>query len=142
MTRGSRLFVKHCAACHQVHGKGAVVGPQLDGVGNRGLERVIEDVLDPYRNVDKNFHTTVYVLASGKVIVGLFRRRAGKTLVVADEKGREIVIVESEIEEQKKTTTSIMPSNVGTLLKPHEFYDLIAYLLSLRKPRKTPMRMQ
>src|SRR5262249_54137899 len=50
--RGRLVFEKACGVCHQLDGKGAVVGPQLDGIGNRGLERLIEDVLDPNRNVD------------------------------------------------------------------------------------------
>ena len=34
-------------------GKGAKVGPQLDGIGTRGLDRLMEDILDPNRNVDQ-----------------------------------------------------------------------------------------
>src|SRR5581483_8462125 len=49
---GKAVFEKHCAACHQIGGQGAKVGPQLDGIGNRGAERLLEDVLDPSRNVD------------------------------------------------------------------------------------------
>eukprot|EP00913_Durusdinium_trenchii_P028495 g26723.t1 len=138
--RGRQLFSKNCAVCHQVLGKGAVIGPQLDGIGNRGLERIVEDVLDPNRNVDANFHTTVYALTSGKIVVGQFRRREGKTLVVADEKGREIVIAQDEIDEKNKTKSSIMPANVGSHLKPNEFYDLVAYLLTLKKAPPTPVR--
>ena len=33
---GSKVFETHCAACHQIGGKGAKIGPQLDGVGVRG----------------------------------------------------------------------------------------------------------
>ena len=52
---GAKVFEKNCAACHQLAGKGAKVGPQLDGVGIRGLDRLLEDVLDPNRNVDQAF---------------------------------------------------------------------------------------
>src|SRR5262249_21129052 len=45
--KGEAVFVKNCAVCHQIGGKGAVIGPQLDGIGNRGVERVAEDILDP-----------------------------------------------------------------------------------------------
>src|SRR5262249_19224719 len=56
--KGAEVFTKFCAACHQLQGKGAKVGPQLDGVGIRGLDRLLEDVLDPNRNVDQAFRTT------------------------------------------------------------------------------------
>ena len=34
------------------------IAPHLDGIGNRGLERLLEDVLDPNRNVDQLFRAT------------------------------------------------------------------------------------
>ncbi|MFQ5622999.1 MAG: cupin domain-containing protein, partial [Paracoccaceae bacterium] len=43
---GAALFEKNCALCHQIAGEGADVGPPLDGIGARGLERVLEDVLE------------------------------------------------------------------------------------------------
>src|SRR5205823_1098758 len=54
---GEKFFVKTCAICHQIAGQGKVIGPQLDGIGSRGLDRLIEDVLDPNRNVDPAFRT-------------------------------------------------------------------------------------
>ena len=36
---GTALFTKHCAVCHQVAGKGVLVGPQLDGIGQRVLDQ-------------------------------------------------------------------------------------------------------
>ena len=39
--RGRELFTKHCGNCHRVGSEGAMVGPQLDGVGNRGIDRVL-----------------------------------------------------------------------------------------------------
>src|SRR5207247_1797732 len=53
VTKGEQLFTQHCRVCHQIDGTGVVIGPQLDGIGTRGLERLLEDVLDPNRNVDR-----------------------------------------------------------------------------------------
>ena len=60
--RGATVFAKNCASCHQLEGQGARVGPQLDGVGLRGLDRVLEDTLDPNRNVDQAFRVTTLSL--------------------------------------------------------------------------------
>src|SRR5260221_8366569 len=35
---GKLLFTKHCAICHQIGGQGTKIGPQLDGIGVRGLD--------------------------------------------------------------------------------------------------------
>ncbi len=142
ISRGRQQFLKQCATCHQVQGRGAVVGPQLDGIGNRGLERIFEDVLDPNRNVDVAFQTSIYVLESGRVVTGLFRRREGQTLVVVDNRGKETRIAKDTIDEQTRSKTSIMPDDVAANMKPTEFYDLAAYLLSLRKAAPTPVVWQ
>jgi len=63
---GAKVFEKNCASCHQLDGKGARIGPQLDGIGTRGLDRLIEDVLDPSRNVDQSFRITTLVLDDGR----------------------------------------------------------------------------
>lgn len=133
LARGKELFNQKCIACHQILGRGAVVGPQLDGIGNRGLERIIEDLLDPSRNVDVAFQTSIYILDSGRIITGLYRRKEGKTLVVVNQKGEEIRIQEDEIDEQMKSKISIMPENIVSEMPPQDFYDLAAFLNSQRK---------
>ncbi len=128
--RGKEVFIKQCSACHQIAGQGALVGPQLDGIGNRGFERIVEDVLDPNRNVDPNFYSTIFALADGRVVSGLLRRKDGANFVVADSKGKEIIIPEVEIEERKTTKLSPMPADFGSTIGESEFNDLIAYLSS------------
>jgi putative heme-binding domain-containing protein len=130
--RGQAVFTKHCAGCHQVAGKGAMIGPQLDGIGGRGLERVLEDVLDPNRNVDVAFRTTSMRLSDGQVVSGLFRREEGATLVLANEKGEEIRINKEDVDDQTKGSLSLMPANVHEIVSEAEFYDLLAYLLAQR----------
>ena len=43
---GQAVFAKNCIACHQVDGNGGQVGPNLAGLSKRGIDRVVEDVLD------------------------------------------------------------------------------------------------
>jgi putative heme-binding domain-containing protein len=140
--RGRLQFTKHCAAWHQVQGQGAVVGPQLDGVGNRGLERILEDVLDPNRNLDAAFHVSVLALNDGRVLTGLFRRKEGKSLVFAANDGKEFSVLEADIDEHHKSRLSIMPDNMSTVLPPADFNDLIKYLLSLRQTAKQTVKPQ
>jgi putative heme-binding domain-containing protein len=128
--RGTELFMQHCAACHQLSGHGAIVGPQLDGVGNRGLERLAEDILDPNRSVDPAFRSTLLVLKDGDVISGLFRRQEAELLVLADSAGKELTVSKSSVAERRESGTSLMPDNFGELLSQEQFNDLVAFLLS------------
>jgi putative heme-binding domain-containing protein len=131
--RGLAAFTKHCAACHQVAGKGAVVGPQLDGIGLRGIDRLLEDTLDPNRNVDVAFRTTTIRTKDGQVLTGLVRRDEGAQLVLADAQGKEFVLAKVEIDAQQKTALSLMPANVAEVVSPDEFFDMLSYLLTQKQ---------
>ena len=129
---GGQLFTKHCAACHQINSQGGKVGPNLDGIGSRGVERLLEDILDPNRNVDAAFRARTLTLADGRTIRGLLLRVEGTVLVMANEEGKEVRVPEAEIERNVVTNLSPMPANMETALPQKEFLDLMSYLLDQR----------
>jgi putative heme-binding domain-containing protein len=130
---GKMVFTKHCANCHQLGGEGAKVGPQLDGVGNRGLERVLEDVLDPNRNVDQAFRLTTILTKKGKIVEGLVLREEGAVIVLADAQGKEVRVAGDDVEKRSVSQQSPMPANLSDQIPEAEFYHLIAYLLAQRQ---------
>jgi len=129
---GETVFQKNCTVCHQLGGKGALVGPQLTGIGVRGLERLCEDILDPNRNVDVNFRTTVLTLQDGDIVSGLFRRDEGDQLVLADAVGKEFTVPRKNVKERGQTESSLMPDNFGEAISAEDFNALLAYLLAQR----------
>ncbi|MGB0578899.1 MAG: DUF7133 domain-containing protein [Limisphaerales bacterium] len=128
---GRSLFDIACAACHQVNGKGGLVGPQLDGIGARGLERVVEDILNPHRNVDVAFRAETITLKNGESITGLPRREEGATLVVADSAGKEQTVKLDEIAKRTTTARSLMPDNFHEAMVVAQMRDLLSYLLTV-----------
>jgi putative heme-binding domain-containing protein len=127
---GKLVFAKNCAACHKIGNEGALIGPQLDGIGQRGLERLCEDILDPNRNIDGAFRTTLLVLKDGEVASGLFRREEGELVVLAESTGKEFTVPKGSISARRESDTSLMPENFGELLSKDDFNDLMAFLLS------------
>jgi putative heme-binding domain-containing protein len=134
---GKQLFVKHCAICHQIGGEGSRIGPQLDGIGIRGLDRLLEDVLDPNRNVDQAFRMTMLELKNGKAISGLLLREEGAVLVLADAQGKEVRVARDAVEQRNTAQISPMPADVADKIPEAEFYHLMAYLLAQR-PKDGP----
>lgn len=126
---GQAVFQANCANCHQLAGKGAVVGPQLDGTKNRGAERLCEDILDPNRAVDPVFHLHILKLKDNSVLAGLQRREEGATLVLADAAGQEHRVEKSSITENTESALSLMPAAFGQSIPEADFYHLLAYLL-------------
>jgi len=129
--RGKQVFTKHCAVCHKLGGEGAKVGPELDGIGVRGPSRIMEDILDPNRNVDQNFRTTSLVTIDGKPLSGLVVREEGKVLVLVDSTGKEQRVAADEIEPDTRSVSALspMPANLRNTIPEADFYQLIAYLL-------------
>ncbi len=137
--RGAALFATTCALCHQIDGQGGVIGPQLDGAGARGLERLLEDVLDPNRNVDGAFQQHTVMLKNGDIVSGLPRREEGDVLIFADLTGREFPIPRKEIAQRHASDVSLMPDNFAELFTPAQLSDLMAFLLSRTVERSRPV---
>ena len=132
---GAGVFETHCGVCHQMEGKGANVGPQLDGIGVRGLDRLLEDLLDPNRNVDQNFRVTNLALADGRVISGLLLREEGQVLVLVDSLGKEIRVPADEVEERQTAQISPMPADLATQIPKADFNNLLEFLLDHREEK-------
>ena len=131
---GAELFAKNCAACHRYAGTGGLVGPQLDGVGQRGPERLLEDILDPNRNIDEAFRTTTVTTADGRVVSGLKLREEGAEVVFADSAGKEVRVAKGDIEETTVARLSPMPANIGDQVGEANLPDLLAFLLRHGQP--------
>ncbi len=129
---GQRIFEVNCGVCHQLDGKGGLVGPQLTGIGNRGVERLCEDILDPNRNVDHAFATTTLTLKDGEAVSGLFRREEGELLVLANATGQEFTVPKKDVKERAESKLSLMPDNFGEVLSEPDFNHLLAFLLGKR----------
>jgi putative heme-binding domain-containing protein len=128
--KGRQVFEKNCMVCHMVGGKGAHVGPQLDGIGIRGVARLAEDVLDPSRNVDAAFRYHTFVMDDGNLVDGIVRHEEGQTLTIADATGKEVTIDKSKIKRRIESKLSLMPSNFGEIIPEKDFDDLMSFLLS------------
>lgn len=127
---GKQVFSKYCTPCHRIGDQGALIGPQLDGIGQRGLDRLCEDILDPNRSVDRAFRVTLLTLKSQDVVSGLLRRDEGELLVVADSTGKEVRVPKSDVQSQRESDTSLMPDNFGEVMTQTDFVDLTKFLLS------------
>jgi putative heme-binding domain-containing protein len=135
---GKQVFVKNCATCHQIANEGTRIGPQLDGIGVRGLDRLLEDVLDPNRNVDQAFRLTTLELKSGKTISGLMLDEKGAILVLADSQGKEVRVPKDQVAERSTSQMSPMPADVADKVSEADFYHLMGYLLAQRPKDGAP----
>jgi putative heme-binding domain-containing protein len=96
------------------------------------VDRILEDILDPSRNVDQTFRLTTLALKDGRVVSGLLLREEGEVLVLADAQGKDVRVPKDSIEERTMAPLSPMPANFAEQVPEADFYKLMAYLLSQR----------
>lgn len=132
--RGQVAFQTYCAVCHRIDGQGGAIGPNLDGVEARGVDRLLEDILDPSRNVDPAFTLTTIRTSSGENVSGIGVRSEGGEIVLTDPAGQSLRFPEADVIEQTHSRASLMPATLGAQIPPGEFYDLLEYLLLERTP--------
>ncbi|OAI57579.1 hypothetical protein AYO49_01865 [Verrucomicrobiaceae bacterium SCGC AG-212-N21] len=128
--RGEEVFNTVCFICHRIGVRGNLVGPQLDGIGARGAERLLEDILDPNRAVDPAFRLHLVKRKDNGLYAGLLRREEGEALVFADATAQETRIPKSDITANDESPLSLMPPGLGEALTEQQLHDLLAYLLA------------
>ena len=127
--RGAALFTANCAACHRLRDAGGSLGPSLDGLGARALPRLVEDILDPNRNVDPTFRLTTVTLKNGETKTGMDFRAEGEHVRWREAgTGAEIVVAKGDVADSVPSATSPMPAAFETGLSEQEFFDLLDYL--------------
>ncbi|MFZ4765387.1 MAG: PVC-type heme-binding CxxCH protein [Roseimicrobium sp.] len=128
--RGEQVFTAVCSVCHRIGVRGNLVGPQLDGIGVRGAERLLEDILDPNRAVDPAFRLHLVKRRDGTLHTGLLRREDGDAFVYADATAQETRVAKADIAQDEVSAFSLMPPGLGEALTEEQLHDLLAYLLA------------
>ncbi len=128
LAAGHTAFLTHCAICHRIGNEGNIVGPQLDGAGNRGLERLCEDILDANRAVDPVFRMHLVTLKDGTVQAGLVRRDDVASMVLVNATGQETTISKADIQKDEVSPLSLMPSTFGLTIPEADYHHLLHWL--------------
>src|SRR5207244_13555259 len=131
--RGRNLYLNNkavaCMMCHSLEGVGGNVGPDLTRVWDSlSLEKVMESMLDPSKEIKEGYQTYVAVTKAGLTVSGLKASQNAKELVLRDATGKEVRIAAADLDEVAPTKKSLMPDDVVRHLSFNEFIDLVAFL--------------
>jgi putative membrane-bound dehydrogenase-like protein len=126
-SHGRQIFAKTCATCHTLFGEGAKIGPDLTGSQRTNPEYVLTKLLDPNAVVAQDYQVTILMTRSGRTLTGLVKEENDRTVVLQTQ-NEVIRVAKNDIDERKKSPTSMMPEGLLTPLSDGEVRDLIAYL--------------
>lgn len=133
---GRKLFrgVATCANCHVVGQHGKNVGPNLSEIGSKlSREAMFTSILDPNAGISHNYENYIVLTASGQVINGLKVSETSRELVIRTADAIDRNIQQDDIEQVKKSETSIMPENLHHTVDQEGLVDIVEYMTTLRK---------
>jgi putative heme-binding domain-containing protein len=133
--RGAQVFSRHCLTCHQLQNQGHRVGPDLSGVGSRPAAALLEDILDPNKEVAPDFTQFILVTSDGRVFTGLLAGETATAVTLRRAEGAEDTILRSQIQELRNSGKSLMPEGLEQSISVAEMGDLLAFL---RRPAPLP----
>ena len=129
---GKGLFVKMCSACHRADGVGYEVGPNLIAFRYRGPEAILQNVLDPNREVNPMYLSYNVITNDETTISGMIESESIDVVNLSRGGEYRDAIPRSKIAEMKSSRVSIMPEGFENQLDKQAMADLLAYLMQLR----------
>jgi putative heme-binding domain-containing protein len=126
--RGKEAFKKHCATCHRFQGEGTEVGPDLRTVQERTPEQLLEQILDPGREVNPAYINYTVALADGRILTGIIAGESATSVTLKRAEGATDTVLRSQIDEMISTGLSIMPEGLEKDITPEQLADVIAYI--------------
>jgi putative membrane-bound dehydrogenase-like protein len=137
VVRGSAVFKKNCAACHQLGGIGQHVGPDLAAEAGKPGEVLLIAILDPNQAVEARYINYVATTKNGKSVAGMIASETGGSVTLVGADGQKVVIPRSELDELASTGKSVMPEGLEKDIALQDMADLIAFI---RKSAPVPQR--
>ena len=133
--RGKTVFQQRCATCHRAGDDGPETGPNLVTVSRAGRPALLQNILDPNREINSNYETWQIVLADGTELLGksIGQRENSFNLMLAD--GTQISVPRADVVQMRPTGRSLMPEGLEEGLTPESMADLLRFIEDLAIPR-------
>ena len=128
--RGEVLYKQHCAVCHSSQNGKPSVGPAIDNLSHWTADQWITAVLDPNQIVEEKYKQTIVLTKDGQAIAGIVSETSADTLRIVSSDGNVQQISLADVDEQKRSTTSLMPEGFEAKLTPQQMADLIKFMRS------------
>lgn len=133
--RGKLLYLNTglvaCASCHRLEGVGGAVGPDLSRMWEtQSLEKLIEGIVEPSKEIKEGFQTYEAVTLGGQSFKGLKVAESPTDVTIRESTGRDVRLKKDDLDVLKPSKLSLMPDNVVSQLSYDQFIDLLAFLKS------------
>jgi putative heme-binding domain-containing protein len=141
--RGRLIFYSDAARCRNCHHHDDAtlsVGPTLAEISRKYVHNseLLQHVVTPSQKIDDKYAAWIAVTVDGRILNGLMETQTDDQVVLKTADRKQVTISKSEIEELRKSTTSLMPDGVLSDLTAVEAADLLAFIRSITEAAATP----
>jgi putative heme-binding domain-containing protein len=125
---GETVFRNKCATCHEAHGIGVAVGPDLTAESQRAESTLVKDVLAPSDSITAGYSAYAIETVDGEVFNGLLADESASSLTLRMAEGKEQSVLLRDVVQIKALGVSLMPENLVKEITPAQLADAIAWL--------------
>lgn len=129
LANGKLLFTSTCMVCHEFHGGGQKVGPDLIGSGRSNLDAILANVIDPNQIIGNGYENFTVSTKDGRTLAGRVVEDTPGHVKLLGAGGAAQVVPRDQVATITNTKQSLMPMGFGNL-PDAAFRDLIWYVLA------------
>jgi len=126
--RGKVVFTKHCGICHQLHGEGNSIGPDLTTANRSDRNAMLHNLVDPSAVIRRDYASHILRTDEGRAVSGLLAEQDAASITLVDAQNRRIKFLRDQIEEIVPSEVSLMPERLWQQLTPEQLRDLFSYM--------------
>jgi len=142
--RGKVLFTKHCAACHQLHGEGGKVGPDITTADRKNRRYMLTQIVDPSGYIRPEFVVQTVLTTDERKLSGI-AKEVGETIELSNWVENKVVVTvipKKDIADIRPSAVSLMPDKLLDSLTYGEIADLFVYIVSDNKAPDKPAKLK
>lgn len=136
LVNGKLIFTATCMVCHEFHGGGQKVGPDLIGSGRSNLDAILANVIDPNQIIGNGYENFTVTTKDGRTLAGRVVEDTPSHVKLLGAGGAAQVVPRDQVASITNTKQSLMPMGFGNL-PDAAFRDLVWYVLA--PPEEGPL---
>lgn len=132
---GHALAAKTCLVCHTFYNEGALVGPDLTGVGRSSLDALLTNVIDPNQIIGKGYENTIVETKDDRLVTGRLIEDTDDHVKLLAQGPKEEIIARKDIKKIRTEEISVMPEGLENMPEA-DFRNLMWYILNPPQDQK------
>ena len=128
--QGEATYKKLCSNCHSQTDQSQRIGPKLEGSGTKGIEYVVENIIDPNAVIGEDFLARQILTVDGTVVTGVVLKESETALTVRTATSTQI-IAKDDVDQIVISKNSFMPEGILKPLSDRERIELLMYVMSM-----------